>query len=274
MPSVEFSRARFTTLRLAYTVIALGLSIAATASSSYAEETSSAPASVTQVKVAASESTADSIRPSTTGFYPLWENTGYVERHREIYLGTNGAHYGIADVAHIGTQPIHFLYRAPNAYAKFSLLKRGSWNLSAQAGFFYLMNEASRAFLSPMYASRLDNPDFNVILLPMTFSATYELSDWLQLHQSATMMGIYSASGQLTNEVFPGYTAVAEFLARRRHSVLAHFGEVGFWKHDFSMMGISYRYHNTWIDAQIGYFYRFRADGNQAAPMVSLGFLM
>jgi hypothetical protein len=40
------------------------------------------------------------------------------------------------------------------------------------------------------------------------------------------------------------------------------------------MMGTSYRYHNSWLDFQFGYFYRFRQDGNQSAPLISLGFLI
>lgn len=224
---------------------------------------------------ATSSAHGDEVRPSTTGFYPIWENTGFVEKHREIYLGTNGAHFGILDRAHIGVQPIHFLYRAPNGYAKFSLLDRGRWHLSAQAGALYLMNEASRAFLSPMYASRLDNPDFAVLLTPVTASATHEVSDWMQLHQSATLLGVISANGTpLANEAYLGYTVVGELLAKRRHSVRLHASEVGFWKHDFAMLGTSYRYHNSWFEFQMGYFYRFRAVGNQSSPMIALGFLM
>lgn len=217
---------------------------------------------------------ADGVRPSTEGFYPLWENTGYVERHREIYLGTNAAHFGILDRVHVGVQPVSFLYRAPNAYAKVSLLNTSRWHVAARAGVFHLMPEAGKAYFSPMYTSRLDNQDFAVWLLPLSLSATYELADWMQLHQSATAMGIYSRSGELVNQVYGGYSVIAELLAKRRHSVLAHLAEVGIWEHDFSMLGASYRYHNAWIDFQLGYFYRFRTDGSQAGPLISLGFLL
>jgi hypothetical protein len=232
------------------------------------------PFSAQNVRADESTVTADGIRPSTEGFYPLWENTGFVEKAREIYLGTNGAHFGIEDVAHVGVQPINFAYRAPNGYVKFSLLQRGRWHVSGQVGGFYLMNEASRAFLSPMYTSRLDNPDFSVTLIPVSLTATLEVSDWMQLHQTATTLGVFCPSGQIENSAYLGYTAVAELLAKRRHSVLLHAGEVGFWNHDFSLLGTSYRYHNSWMDFQVGYFYRFRQDGNQSAPMISLGFLI
>ena len=69
-------------------------------------------------------------------------------------------------------------------------------------------------------------------------------------------------------------SAAAEMLARHHHSVLLHAGEVGFWNHDFSTLGTSYRYHNTWVDLQLGYFYRFEESGGQSAPMVSLRFLL
>src|SRR5687767_2598257 len=75
---------------------------------------------------------SDEIRPSTGGFYPIWENTSYVEKHREIYIGTNGAHYGILDRAQIGVQPINFIYRSPNAYLKFLVHQNSDWHLSAQ----------------------------------------------------------------------------------------------------------------------------------------------
>jgi hypothetical protein len=216
----------------------------------------------------------DGVRSSTEGFYPIWENTGFVERHREMYIGTNGAHYGIANVAQVGVEPVNFIYRSPNGYAKFALFNRGNWHVAEQVGGYYLMTEASRAFFSPMYASRLDNPDFSVVLLPVSTTATLEVSDWMQIHQTATVLGVYSNSGQLDNTAFFGYSVVAELLARARHSVLVHAGEVGFWNHDFGMTGVSYRYHNTWMDFQLGYFYRFRQDGTQTAPLVSFGILI
>jgi hypothetical protein len=241
-------------------------------SSTAATESAQSTKNASQIAAAVPQ---DGIRPSTEGFYPIWENTGFVEKHRELYIGTNGAHYGIQDVAHVGVTPVNFLYRAPNAYVKFSAYQGERWHVSGQVGAYYLMDEASRAFLSPMYASRLDNPDFSVWLTPVTATATYELSDWLQLHQTATVLGVLSsADSPLQNQAFVGYTLVGELLAKRRHSVLAHAGEVGFWNHDFRMLGISYRYHNTWLELRLGYFYRFRVDGAQSAPMISVGFLI
>jgi hypothetical protein len=218
--------------------------------------------------------TIDGPRPSAEGFYPIWENTGFVERHREMYIGTNGAHYGILNVAQIGVQPINFIYRSPNAYAKVQLARGDQWRLSGQIGAYYLMSEASRAFFSPMYSSRLDNPGFSVYLMPVSLTATHQVSDWLELHQTATALGVHSSSGRLPAQAYLGYSVVAELKARARHSVLLHAGEVGFWNHDFSLLGTSYRYHNSWMEFRLGYFYRMRPNGMQASPLIGFGLVI
>ena len=65
-----------------------------------------------------------------------------------------------------------------------------------------------------------------------------------------------------------------EFKARARHSMLLHAGDVGFWNHDFSMLGASYRYHNSWMEFRIGYFYRIRSEGMQSSPLIGVGFVI
>ena len=252
---------------LAYLMAAPAFADTAPAVAPAAPPTSSA-------SLAQQQQAADGIGPQTEGFYPIWENTGFVGNARDIYLGTNGAHYGIGDFMHVGLNPVNFAYRTPNAYAKFKLFEKGRWHVAVQTGFFYLMDEASRAFLSPMYTSRLDNPDFNVTLIPVALTASYELSDWMQIHQTLTELGEFCTTGEIVNQAYTGYMISAELLAKRRHSVIFHAGEVGFWNHDFSTIGASYRFHNTWLEAQIGYFYRFQTDGNESSPMISLGFLL
>jgi hypothetical protein len=222
----------------------------------------------------ATQDASDGIRPSTEGFYPIWENTGHIEKHRQMYIGTNGAHYGILDVVQVGVQPVNFMYRSPNINTKFSLFSQGHWRVAGQVGAYYLMNEASRAYFSPMYSSRLDNPDFSVLMFPATMSATYLVSDWMDFHQTATYLALYSPSGMLEGQGYLGYTAVAELKARAHHSVLLHVGEVGFWNHDFSMIGTSYRYHNSWMEFRIGYFYRMRTDGAQSSPLIGFGIVI
>ena len=211
------------------------------------------------------------VPPSTVGFYPIWENTGFVEPHRQVFIGSNSAHFGIAGIAQVGVEPINFLYRTPNAYVKFRLADNGRWHLGAQVAAFYLMDEASRAFLSPMYSSRLDNPDFAVTMVPVSLVSSYEVSDWLDVHQTATAFSTFT-SGQLQNQTYFGYSIVGEFKSSGHSSVQVHVAEIGFWNHDFALLGASYRFANSWLDFQLGYFYRFRQDGTENAPMISLGF--
>jgi hypothetical protein len=214
------------------------------------------------------------LRNATEGFHPIWENTANIERHQEAYIGTNGAHYGILDRMQLGVQPVNFIYRSPNIYGKVRLLDTGDWHFATQVGAFYLMSEASRAFFSPMYSSRLDNPDFSVMLVPVSAIASTRVSDWLEVHQTLTGLTVYSPQGALKPMTYFGYAGTAEFKTRERHSMLLHASEVGFWNHDFSLLGISYRYHNTWMELRVGYFYRMRPEGMQSSPLIGFGFLI
>ena len=205
----------------------------------------------------ASASPETGFKQSPSGFYPIWENTGFVPKHRDLYIGTNGAKFGIGNYMALGLEPVQFVYRAPNANAKFALFETDKWSLATQIGVLELLDQASRAFFSPMYSSRLDNPDFNITLLPASVSATYSLRDWLELHQTVTGLGVFT-SGALQNQAYFGYSAVGEFIASSHHSALIHLSEVGLWNHDFSMLGASYRYQSSWFEFRLGYFYRFR----------------
>lgn len=207
----------------------------------------------------------------TEGFYPIWESTGSIESHRKIYIGSNGAHVGIRDRVQVGVQPVYFMYRTPNANIKILLRDFETTSLTVQVSYYRLMEEASRAFLSPMYTSRLDNPDFRVHLTPVSLASSTHIGDWLDLHQSVTALPLFT-DGPLNNEVNFGYSATAEFLGRRSHSVLLHGGEVGFWRHDFSFLGTSYRYRGSTVEFRLGYFYRLRPGSQQSGPLLALGF--
>lgn len=210
------------------------------------------------------------VQPSTSGFYPIWENTAAVVPHQHIYLGSDGAHFGIGDRAQIGVQPLSFIYRTPNVYGKLNLGQFGHWDFATQLSGYYLFRDASRAFFSPMYASRIDNEGFSIFLAPISGIATWRPNGWFQLHHTLTLLGVAS-SGAIESEGSLGYTAVAEFQARQFHSVLLHAGEVGFKQRELSMLGISYRYQNDWMQLRAGYFYRLRAGALQSSPLVSFG---
>jgi hypothetical protein len=216
---------------------------------------------------------ADGLRGDTTGFYPIWENTGHVEEAGDVRLGTMGAQVGVGGIAHAGVQPVNFIYRAPNAYLKVQILRAGRWRVAAQAGGMRLMQGASRSFFSPMYSTRLDNPDFGITLVPVSVSASAEVASWLEIHQTLTGLGVVTG-GPLRNGVTPGYSAVAELNPRGRHALSLHLGETGAWAHDLAVAGASYRYRNGWMEFRLGYFYRFTKAGVQAAPLVGLGVLL
>jgi hypothetical protein len=240
---------------------------------SYADEVLTQTQSLPPAESSASSSGKNSLfKPSFEGFYPIWETTGFVQYHRHAYVGSNGANFGIKNLVQVGTQPFSFVYRTPNIYAKFALYNQDEWHLAAQIGTFYLLDRASQSFMSPMYTSRLANPDYNITLIPVSFAATKEFSDWLQLHQTLTALAFRSSSSQLKNEINLGYSAVAEFLALEHHSVLFHFEEVGMWSHDLFALGTSYRFHNSWLELRAGYFYRFQPGAAQASPQVGFGF--
>lgn len=217
-------------------------------------------------------SAAESFQPSVEGFYPIWESTGYIQRHRHGYIGTNGIDFGIQDVAQVGVQPVLFLYRSPNAYFKLSVYEKDDWHIAGQIGAYHLFDQASRAFFSPMYSSRLDNPNFNVLLLPVSGIATKEVSDWLDIHQTLTAETIYSSNGSLPTQMSFGYSIVTELKALAHHSILLHATEVGFWNHDLLILGTSYRYHNNWLELRLGYFYRMSPGSLQSSPLFGIGF--
>lgn len=209
-------------------------------------------------------------RPTSGGFYPIWEGTGQVEPHRSLYFGTNGAQLGIRDWAQVGFQPVNYYYRTPNFSFKFLLPLESPWSTTLQVSAYYLLEMASRATLSPMYSARLDNPDFGVFLFPVSVAASRAFSDWLVVHQTATALGLFT-SGALQNGLSLGYSFVAEFLAAPRHSVSAHFTEVGFWSHDHLMVGTSYRWQGDSLEFRLGYFYRIRTGSAQGAPLMAVG---
>ena len=205
-----------------------------------------------------------------TSLYPLWENTAHVLPHRDMYLGTSNAEFGILDVAQLGTHPLSFIFRTPNIHGKVRLLARERLAVAAHAEVLVFLPGSSEAFTSSNYISRLDTRDILLTVVPVGATASYEVFPWLYLHGTATVMGIFD-DGPYRKRLVPGTTVVAEFLALQRHTFRAHAGEVGYWIHDFNMLGASYCYRRKWFEAQIGYFYRFMKEGRQASPLFSLG---
>lgn len=208
--------------------------------------------------------------PALTALYPLWENTGFILEHRNLYLGTSDAELGLFNVAQVGIHPLSFLFRTLNVHGKVKLLSRERLSVAAHAEVLVFLPGASEAFVSSNYISRLDTEDLMLTVVPVGTTASYALTPWLYLHGTATVMGIFD-NGPYHERLVLGTHVVGEFLAFQRHSFRAHVGEVGFWNHDFNVLGVSYRYRRSWFEAQLGYFYRFMRDGRQASPLIALG---
>lgn len=208
--------------------------------------------------------------PALTAMYPLWENTACVLGHRRLYLGTSDAEIGLFDVAQVGARPLSFLFRTLNAHGKVRLLSRERLSVAAHAEVLVFLPGASEAFVSSNYISRLDTEDILLTVVPVGATASYAVTPWFYVHGTATVMGIFD-NGPYRERLVLGTTVVGELLAFQHHSFRAHVGEVGFWNHDFNILGASYRYRRSWFEAQIGYFYRFMRDGRQASPLIALG---
>jgi hypothetical protein len=216
---------------------------------------------------------AEELRLDTTGLYPIWESTGHVEEGGSVRVSTTGAQVGIRDLAHVGVLPLYFIDRTPNGYVKVVLPAPQGWHVAAQVGAYRLLEGASHAFFSPMFSSRLDNTDFAVNLIPVSVSASYDVTRWLEIHQTLTSLAVL-APGHLESRVTPGYSVAAEINPRGRHGLTLHAMDVGIWTKELAVAGASYRYRNGWAELRLGYFYRFTSAGVQASPLASFGVLL
>src|SRR5471030_2369714 len=100
---------------------------------------------------------ADRSAFATTGFYPLWEDTGSTLEHRQMLLGTDYFELGLGGSAQVGLRPQEFLFRTPNLHGKVRLFARGSLELSVHAEALALLSGATSIFTSSNFVSRIDN---------------------------------------------------------------------------------------------------------------------
>jgi hypothetical protein len=258
-----------------FVLLSLLLATLASRAQSLSETGSEAPAP----EVAATPEVAPATRPAPdeappssalTALYPLWENTGHVLGHRRLFLGTSNAELGLFDVAQVGVHPLFFIFRTLNVHGKVRLLSRERLSLAAHAEVLVFLPGASEAFTTSNYVSRMDTRDVLLTVVPVGVSASFAATPRLYLHGTATVAGMFD-DGPYRNRLVPGATLVAELLALEHHSLSAHVGEVGFWDHDFTSLGASYRYRRGWFEVRVGYFYRFMKDGRQSNPLLALG---
>ncbi|MCL2315224.1 MAG: hypothetical protein FWC28_08255 [Proteobacteria bacterium] len=218
---------------------------------------------------------ANSMAPgfSFYGLYPLWENTGNMLGHRRIFIGNNWLAVGFAHRFSLGLRPTSFFFRVPNFDFKALVYERAQLKVSMQLAPSLVLPGASTSFTTNNFVSRFDDNHHYLWLLPLSANASWQLLDELCLHASLTALGAFGK--QVPNlQVTLGLTVFAEFMAWKYHSLMLHLGETGFWNHDLAMLGASYRFHWKWIEAQLGYFYRFSVNGNQGGFLIALGVLL
>ncbi len=210
-------------------------------------------------------------RLATSGFYPIWEDTGSLLEPADIQLASNGFRVRIPGDVQLGLQPTYYLHRAPNLEAKVSILKRAELQLALRQSVIVLFRNAQDRMITPVYASRLTNPNSNVVLAPASLHATWRPFSFLLVHGSATVLPMLSNEKDFENRAVGGLSAMVELPVVRGHSLLLHGGEVGLWDHDFAYLGASYRLNYAWFMMQLGFAYRLRPEGAQGSPLLSVG---
>lgn len=207
---------------------------------------------------------------SIQGFYPLWEDSSFQVRKQGIFLGTNGAQYGVSDRIALGTDPLALINRTPNGRLKTSLYSSEKIRVTSQSSVYILLPYASRAFLSQLYSSKLDNPDFSLPVSVSQLSLGFPLAGWLTLTTTSSLMSVIG-SGPIQTTLTPGQSLIAVLHGTKNHSISIHAGNVGLWSSRFSYYGAAYRYASSLLEAQLGYFYRHSRAGIESAPLLSLG---
>jgi hypothetical protein len=202
------------------------------------------------------------------GFYPLWENTGTLLDRREGLIGTSYLEMGMGN-AQVGLRPMEFLFRTPNLHAKLRLYASGALEWSAHAEVLALLSGATSTFTSSNFVSRIDNSAGALWVAPVGTSLSWFPADFAAVHTTLTAMSVAGKGQPYYGSL--GLSSVIELRALRHHGLLFHLTEIGFWRQDEFILGMSYRLSLGWFRAQIGYFYRFSPDGSQASPLLSLG---
>jgi len=210
-------------------------------------------------------------RFSVNGMYPLWEVSGHTLGLREAFIGTSHIQLGLGKRIQIGLRPVPYPFGAPNLHGRFGILTKEDFHLAVQGEVMVLLPGAGNSFASSNFKSRINNWAKVYLVVPVSIAASWQPLKWLQLSQSLTLMGVFGLSepsGRLTL----GYFVNLELAPLRRHGFVAHFGEVGFWDHDFVVFGASYRLNFRAFELRFGYLYRRSVDGGQGAPVFSGSF--
>jgi len=210
-------------------------------------------------------------RFSVNGLYPLWEASGHTLGLREAFIGTSHIQLGLGKRVQIGLRPVPYPFGAPNVHGRFGVLTKEDFHLAVQGEVMVLLPGAGNSFASSNFKSRINNWAKTYLVVPVSLAASWQPLNWLQLNQSLTLMGVFGLT-EPSGRVTLGYFVNLELVPLRRHGFVAHFGEVGFWDHDFVVIGASYRLNFRAFELRLGYLYRRSADGGQGAPAFSASF--
>lgn len=227
------------------------------------------PAGPARAEEQAPDAVADRAAFSKTGFYPLWENTGGVLGHQHALIGTGYFELGLGDRAQVGVRPQEFLFRTPNVHGKLQLLARGAIEWSAHVEVLALLPGATSVFTSSNFVSRIDNTRGALWVVPVGSTLSWYPASFAAIHTTLSAMSVGGKEQPYYASL--GLSTVVELRALRNHGLLFHAAEIGFWRHDLFVMGVSWRLNLGWFAAQVGYFYRISPDGRQASPLLSLG---
>jgi len=208
---------------------------------------------------------------ATSGLYPIWEDTGSLLSPSSLELSTSGVRAGLLERLQLGVQPNYLLHRAPNLELKVALYSRPGLQVALRQSAVVLFRDAQERMITPVYASRLANPDSTVWLLPASVHASWQPFTRLRVHGSATLLPLLSNQRDFDNQLSAGLAAMVELPVLPGNSLLLHAGEAGLWDHDFAYVGASYRLNYRAFLLQFGYAYRLRPEGVQGSPMLNLG---
>jgi hypothetical protein len=212
-------------------------------------------------------------RFSVNGLYPLWEASGHTLGLGGAHIGTSHIQVGLGKRIQVGLRPVPYPFGAPNLHGRFGVLTKEGFHLAFQGEVMVLLPGAGNSFASSNFKSRINNWAKTYVVVPVSLAASWQPLKWLQLNQSLTVMGVFGLT-EPSGRVTLGYFVNLELVPLRRHGFVAHFGEVGFWDHDFVVIGASYRLNFRAFELRLGYFYRRSADGGQGAPAFSASFRM
>lgn len=206
-------------------------------------------------------------QPSPNGLYPIWESDGRVLPNRGLVLGVRRAQFGIADRLHLNMDIGMFISRTPNMGGRLSLWRDAKFATSLQVMGYLALPGAYEPFWSSSYQPRFAPPK-SVFMLPVSFAHSIHLTPWLKLHNTSTILGV--AGKAIETDGVVGHFATLEMNANLMNSLFLHVGEVGFWRHEFLVMGASYRFFWSWFEARIGYYFRVHPDGVESQPLFDM----